>query len=82
MEYNKEVVDEELNNEEFDSEELTKEELIEEEDKEEIKEDPRNLKEKLYDRIQIPLKVLDFIIVISVTILVLLLIYFVVRKYF
>lgn len=56
--------------------------IVNEEKMEKIEEeDPRNLKEKLYDKIEIPIKVLDVIIAVAVVILVIMIIYFVVRKY-
>lgn len=76
MEDNKEIVNEELNDEE-----LVKEETVNEGDNEKIEEDPRNIKEKLYDKIAIPIKVLDVIIAIALVVLVIMIIYFVVRKY-
>lgn len=77
MEGNKDIVNGEINNEE-----LLKEDIVNKEDKEMIKEeDPRNLKEKLYDKIAIPIKVLDVVIAVAIVILVIMIIYFVIRKY-
>ncbi len=43
--------------------------------------DTRNAKEKLYDKIPIPLKALDIIIGSLIGILVIMMLYFIIRKY-
>lgn len=78
MEDNKDIVNDEINNEE-----LLNEDIVNKEDKEMIEEeDWGNLKEKLYDKIAIPIKVLDIIIAVAIIILVIMIIYFVIRKYY
>ena len=47
----------------------------------EVKTVTKNKKEMLYDKIPISLKTLDIIIAISISLLVIILVYFVVRKY-
>lgn len=43
--------------------------------------DNRNLKEKLYDKIPISLKTLDIIITVLITIFVLMMLYFIIRRF-
>ena len=47
----------------------------------EEKEEYKNLKERLYDKIPISLKTLDIIITVLVTIFILMMVYFVFNKY-
>ena len=63
--------------------EETIEETIEETTTEvvEVKTVAKNKKEMLYDKIPISLKALDIIITISISLLVIMIVYFVIRKY-
>jgi hypothetical protein len=70
------------------NQELQENEIRQEQDTNQVQEqdevypkDNRNLKEVLYDKIRIPLRALDIIIAVLITILVIMLLYFVIRKF-
>jgi hypothetical protein len=85
-ETNKEVINKEVINQEVIIQEAIVHEgkkqnmMVKDGDKEERK-DNRNPKERMYDKIPISLKALDIIIVVLITVFVILMLYFIIRRF-
>jgi uncharacterized membrane protein len=62
-------------------EEIEKEKINQVTPNQDVSQDNRNAKEKLYDKIPITLKTLDIVIGVLIAILVILLLYFIIRRF-
>ena len=60
---------------------MKKESIVSKAEEKKEENDDRNFKEKLYDKIPVSLKTLDILIAILITVFVLMMLYFILRKF-